>query len=367
MKALRHIQEPRKRRLIYAGTALILAALCVVPRPYVARAKLVPQDASSIGIGSMMSAVGGQLQGFAALFGGARQPIDLYLAVARGDEVAEKVVKSLDLAGPEQYGSDRKARLALMKKVDVHSLTGGVIEVETRSHSAEEAKALTEAFVAAITTRLNTLGMDRVTRKRGIVETRFKEASARVAEAEVALQTFRKTHNLAQPEAQLGSELALRANLQGQLQAKQIELQTLQQFQGPENPQFQALQSEVASLRAQIARASSPKIGEAGPNLAGLSEVSGKYLDLYRDYRFSQALYEVYSRSSEEVAVETLTAETASDAQVIEASRLDVDRKFNIPAVALLALVMVLAFFTEIYAPATGMRLPLIGRDEERE
>ncbi|PMY01874.1 capsule biosynthesis protein, partial [Pseudomonas sp. MPR-R2A5] len=44
-------------------------------------------------------------------------------------------------------------------------------------------------------------------------------------------------------------------------------------------------------------------------------------------------------------------------AQIIEQPRLDADRKYNISAVALLALVFGLALFTEFYAPATGIRL----------
>lgn len=362
MKPLDWIREARTRGIGYALLALGLALLCVLPQPFVARAKIVPQDGNSIGLGSMMNALGGQLQGFAALLGGARQPVDLTLAVARGDEVAGAVIRSLKLA--DVHGGDRNARLALARKVDVHSLTGGVIEVETRTHDAAEAQALAKAYVVAITDRLNGLGRERVERKRGIVLARFKEAAARVAGAEAALNAFRRRNNLAEPEAQLGSELALRAGLQAQLQAKLVELQTLQRFQGPDNPQLRAAQGEVAALRAQIAGSAAPRTGAAGPNVAGLSEVSGEYLNRYRDYRFAQALYEVYARSAEEVAVETLTAETASDAQVIEAARLDADRKFNIPAVALLALVLLLGFFTEIYAPATGLRLPLIGPRE---
>lgn len=358
--ARRTVANPKSRRRIYGGTALLLAILCVVPQPFVARSKIVPQDSSSIGLNSMINSLGSQFQGFAALLGGSKQPIDLYLAVARGSEVSGAVIQRLHLADAEHYGSDRKARLALGRKVDIHSLTGGIIEVEARSHNEDEAQALTRAYVAAITERLNMLGRDRVDRKRSIVQARFKEASARVAQAEATLNAFRRSNNLAAPEAQLGSELSLRAGLQAQLQAKQVQLQTLLRFQGGDNPQLQAVQSEVASLQGQIARMAAPNTGAAGPNVAGLSEVSGKYLDLYRDYRFAQALYEVYSRSSEEVAVESLASETASDAQVIEAARLDPDRKYNISAVALLALVVLLAFFTEIYAPATGLRLPLI-------
>ncbi|MBB3912425.1 capsule biosynthesis protein [Sphingomonas desiccabilis] len=353
------VRDPRWRLRAYGGAALVLALLSVVPQPYEARAKLVPQEPGSLGLSSTVSGMG-QLGGFAALLGGGKQPIDLYLSVARGREVSDAVIARLKLV--ERYGSARKAQLALAKKVDIHSLTGGVIEVEARTHDAPEAETLTRAYVAAISQRLNALSRGRVRRKQEVVRARFGEAGERVVKAEAALNAFRRRNRLAEPEAQLGAELSLRAGLQAQLQAKQVEVQTLRQFQGDENPQLRAAESEVGTLRAQIARTADPASGAAGPNVAGLTEVSGEYLDLYRDYRFAQALYEVYARSSEEIAVESLAAETASDAEVIEAPRLDVDRKYNVPAVALLALVIALAFFTELYAPATGIRLPVIGK-----
>ena len=357
------IGDPRQRRIGYAVLALILAVLCVFPQPYVSRAKVVPQDSSTLGLGSMMNGLG-QLQGFASLFGGGgKQQVDMYLAMARGDEVAAAVIKRLKLVGLDGYSDDRRARLALARKVDVHSLTGGIIEVEARTRDPKEAQALTAAYVSAISDRIVALGNDRTERKRGIVQTRFREAAGKVAETETALENFRSRNNLAAPEAQLGAEIALRAGLQAQLQAKRVELQTLNRFLGPENPRLRAAQQEIASLEGQIARTNTPGSDTAGPNVAGLSQVSGEYLDLYRNYRFAQALYEVYARSSEEVAVEALAGETASDVQVIEAPRLDADRKYNIPAVALLALVLLAAAFTEIYAPATGIDLRLRRRD----
>jgi hypothetical protein len=358
------VREPRVRRFAYAVLALLLAALCVFPRPYVARAKMVPQDSNSVGLGSMMNALGGQLQGFAALLGGAKQPIDMYLAISRGTEVTDDVIRRLKLVGPQGYASADAARLALAHKVDVHSLTGGIVEVEVRMHDPAKAQALTSAYVQAISDRIIALGRDRVRRKRDVVQDRFKEAATRVTTAEAALNSFRRRNNLAEPEAQLGSALSLRAGLEAQLQAKLVELETLQRFQGPDNPQLQSVQSEVASIRAQIARTAEAKVGVTGPNVAGLSQVSGEYLNLYRDYRFAQALYEVYARSSEEVAVETLASETASDVQVIEAPRLDADRKYNISAVALLILTVLAALFTEIYAPATGIDLGLKRRED---
>lgn len=345
------------RRRAYALAALVLAVLCLFPQPFVARSKVLPQDPASLGLGG---GVGNGLQGFAALLGGAKQPIDMYLAVARSTEVADAVIDAEDLE--DAYGDRRAARRALARRVDVHSLTGGMIEIETRSHDPQQAERLTLAYSQAISDRIVLLGRQRTQHKEGVVQTRLREAEARVAEAESALDGFRRRNSLAAPEAQLGAEISLRAGLQAQLNAKRVELGTLSGFLGPENPRLLAVQSEIASLQSQIARTASPGRGAGGPNVAGLSEVSSEYLNLYRDYRFAQALYEVYSRSREEVAVEALAGETASDVQVIERARLDADRKFNIAALAGMALLIALALFTEVYAPATGIRLPWLSQ-----
>lgn len=358
MPLLSVLRQRRLRLRLWGGAGAVLAVLCLVPPTYVARAKILPQDSSSLGLGATTSAIGAQAQSFAALLGGAKTPIDLYLSIARGYEVSGAVIDRLHLADRAHYGSQRSAYMALDRKVDVHSLTGGVIEIEVRGHDAGEAVGLTRAYVAAISDRLAALGRDRIDHKRAVVMARLHEATARVATAEAQLAAFRHAHNLAAPEAQLGSQLSLRAGLQAQLQAKVVELETLQRFEGDENPHLQAVRSEIGALRGQIASTAAPADSPAGPNVAGLSAVTTQYLDLYRDYAFAQALYEVYARAAEEVQVEALAADTVSDAEVIEAPRLDMDRKYNTGAVALLLLLVLAALFVEVYAPATGIALP---------
>ncbi|OHT18207.1 capsule biosynthesis protein [Edaphosphingomonas haloaromaticamans] len=355
---VRAVHDGRMRRRVYAVAALLLALLCLWPQPHVARAKILPQDNGGSGVSAMLNALGGQMSGFANLLGGARTPIDVYLVVGRSENVMVDVIDRLRLVGPSgRYATVDKARIALARKVDVHSLPGGVIEVETRTHDAAEAKALTFAYVSAISDRIATLGRERIVAKRKVVDERFGQAVRRLSRAEAALNEFRRRNRLAEPEAQFGSALMLRADLEARLQAKLVQLQTVQRFAGAENVQLKALQSEIAALRAQIARSAQPAEGAGGPNVAGLAEVSAEYLNLYRDYRFAQALYEAYSRLSEQVAVDELTAESAADVQLLERPHLDAGRHYNIPAVALLAALLLLALFTEVYAPATGIAL----------
>ncbi|WP_380871830.1 hypothetical protein ACFB49_27840 [Sphingomonas sp. DBB INV C78] len=354
----RGVADARQRRRGYAIAALVLLVLTIWPQPFLARAKIMPQDNSSGGVSSMLNALGSQMSGFATLLGGGRPPIDVYLAVGRSDDVALDVIHRLKLVGPSApYATTEKARLALARKVDVHSLPGGILEIETTTHEAAEARALTHAYVAAISDRIGTLGQERIITKRKVVDRRFGEAVRRLTQTQAALNEFRRRNRLAEPEAQFGSALMQRADLEARLQAKQVQLEAIRRIAGPENVQLRQLEAEAAALRAQVQRSTTPTQGAGGPNVAGLAEVSAEYLNLYRDYRFAQALYEAYSRLSEQVAVDELTAQSAAEVQILEQPRLDAGRHFNIPAVALLVLLVVLALFTELYAPSTGIVL----------
>lgn len=351
------VENARNRRIIYAMAAIVLAVFVFFPRPYVARATLVPQDtSSSAGTNSMLTLLGGQSQNFASLLGGGRVSNDLYLIIGRSDSVANDVIKRLNLVGPSRpYATVEGAKVKLAKKVDIHLLLGGVMEIETRTNDAKYSKELAAAYVTAISKQLASFGRQLINNKQLIVERKFRDASARVASAEAALNNFRRRNNLAEPDAELGQALALRTQLEAQLQAKLVELQMTSQVRGPESAELQALQSEVSTLRSQLARTARPTVTVAGPNVAGLGALSTQYLNLYRDYRFAQALYEVYSRSSEQVAVEQLASESASYVQLIDPAHLDAERKLNVWAIAALAALALLILFTEWYAPATGL------------
>lgn len=351
------VQDRRQRWIAYGVLALILAVLCVFPRPYVARAKIVPGDAGANSLVSVVGALGGaQAQSLASLFGD-RGAIEVALQLARSEAVATDVIRSLKLVGPDRrYDSEKDARLDLAKIVDVHTLLGGMLEIEAKSYDPEFSLALTKAYVDATSARLSTYGRAQVARKRRIVEERRGLAQARLAAAEAKLDVYRRQNQLADPQAQLGSQLALRTSIEAQVQAKQVELSALRQTAGPENPRLVVAERQLALLQAQLARTAVPNAGAAGgPSVGELTAVSLRYANLYRNYLFTQAIYDVYARSAEEVAVQEMVSQDRLQVSVVDPAHVDTKRSFNYTAVALLALVVLLAFFVEIYAPFTGL------------
>ena len=346
---------PRRRRIAYAVAAVLLALLCIFPRQYVARTKMLPDDSSGGQLTSIFSALGGRMQNFASLFGD-RGTIEVALSIARSQSIADDVIKNLRLVGPNaRFATMRQAQLYLGKSVDVHSLTGGMLEVEVRSSDSDWALRLTRAYLKAVSYRISNYGRQQVERKQRIVSQRLAEATQTLSKAEAELGAFKRENKLADPQVQLGSQMMLRTNIEGQLQAKLVELQTIRQVASGENPALRAVETQVSTLRNQLAQTAQATSGPSGPTVAGLTGISLQYANLYRNYTFAQGIYEVYARSSEEVSVQALVAKSAGEVAVIDEPHVDPKRYFNIWAVASLGLLLLLAFFTEFYVPATGM------------
>jgi len=352
------VADRRLRRIGYLVLAVLLALLCFFPQPYVGRAKVVPQDPSSPLRGSLGGG-GVGLQDFAAMFGGGRRAIDLYLTIGQSEDVRGDVIRDLKLVGSSsRYATERDARVRLEKKVDVQSLPGGVIEIQATTHDPDESLRLTRGYAEAIARRFKVLNGEQLSTKRRLVAQRFRDAAARLAETQTRLDAFRRQNRIsAMPEAELGAALSVRTGIEAELQAKLVELDMLQQFLGPENPRLVGVRSEVAELRRRLAQSVTPGSDGGGPNAGELTEISSQYVNLYRDYTFAQAVYQIYTRISEEVAVEELSGNTAATIQVIEAPHIDAVRHYNVSAVAALVLLLLAAAFTEVYAPATGIAL----------
>jgi hypothetical protein len=350
------LEDACKRRIAYAALAAVLAVLCMFPQPQVGRAKIVPQDpGSALAFGSGA----GKLQDLAALFGGGRRAIDLYLAIGQSEDVRDEVIRNLKLVGSSgRYRTRKDASARLERRVEVQSLPGGVIEIEVTTHDADESLRLTKGYAEAIATRYKALNGEQLTTKRALVSTRFHDAATQLADAEAKLDAFRRRNGLsASPEAELGAALSVRTALEAQLKAKQVELGTLRQFLGPENANLIGVQSEVAELSRKLSQTALPEGNTGAPSTGELTRLSNEYANVYRDYIFAQSLYQIYTRISEEVTVEELSGRTASTVQVIEAPHLDPWRHYNVSALAALALLVLGAFFTEIYTPATGIAL----------
>jgi hypothetical protein len=351
------LQQPRARRVAYAVLAVVLAVLVFFPRQYDSRVKMLPQDENAYGLTAALGMLGGGLQNFASLIA-SHQTIDVYVIIGQSHDVAVAVIKRLDLQHRWGLSSLDDAEVKLSHRVAIEALNGGVLEVDAKDYDREFSRELAGTYAQAIQDRATALSREGTEKKKLIVAQRFRDAVTRVAETQAALDQFRRENKLAEPGAQLGAAVTRQAELQGQLQANTVALQAAEQFATPENLQVKAIQANIAALQTQLAQANATTAPANSPT--NLATKSIEYQNLYRDENFAVALYDIYSRSLEQVTVEDLTANANTNVQIIEAAHVDPHWQLNLYGAGALCALLLIAFYTEYYAPAT--RLGRTGR-----
>ena len=340
------LRDPWKRRGIALLLLVVLAVLSIWPRHYLARAELMPDDSG----GDLSSLLGGGgaggLLSIGALLGN-HQSIEADLTIGRSQAVLADVVKRLNLTARPGYANLDAAQAKLRKKIDMAALRGSILQISVRDTDRFFARNVVAAFVVAIQDRLTALNLNQTAQRRAVATTRMNDAITRLSKAQDALSRFRSENKLAAPEAQLGEAVSLLANLQGQLQAKQVQLAALSEFATRNNIQVRSIEAEITGLKNQIAQAqASPRV-QQGSNLAGIAQISTTYLNLYRDEKFAEALYQIYSQALEKLTIEELSANVTMD--LIEPPYVDPARQLNTLMVGLFALVFLLASLAEFY------------------
>ena len=344
--------HPWRRRLTFVLAAAVLALFTIWPRHYVARAQLLPADAGN-GLSAAISQAG-NLIGLGALIAQS-QSIESELTVSRSEAVLNQVLRNTDFAHRRGFHDQAKAAVALRRKSEISAIRGSILQVEVKDRDPGMAKAIASAYAQAIQNRLAEISYRQGADRQVVAADRLRETSEKLARAQAALNQFRTSNQLAAPTVQLGAAVTQVAELQGALQAKEVELNTLSTVETPQNAHYKMVQAELESLRRQVDQSekTSPN-GLAQPTALAARET--QYFNLYRDERFAQAMYEIYSRYLEQVTVEEMSARNNMD--IVEPPYVDPARQYNVLPLGLLVFVVLLAIGSEYYVvrPPSGVR-----------
>ncbi|MCA1652901.1 MAG: hypothetical protein ABR588_12105 [Sphingomicrobium sp.] len=341
----------RARRLIFSILLILLAILSVFPRIYAANVKLAPQESNTAGLSAILSQLGGG--SYAALLGRA-QPIEVDLAIARSYEVRRDVLHRLGVKDAEGSAELRRQVLRLEDDIDMQALRGNLIQIVVHDRNADRALFIARAYAAAMQERLTELSRQSTANKRKILNERFVEARDRLARAQADVNQFQRANQLVMPETQLTVALEQSAALQGRLKAKQVELQTVLQFNTPESFAAQRVRAELAALQQQVRAAEQNARVSSGLTATGIAPIALQFENLTRELKFAQGLYDSYTRYLEGAAIEDLTAQY--NLQQIEPPYIEPNLQFNIIPLMLLAGVFLLALASEfiVMRPAPG-------------
>jgi hypothetical protein len=338
-------------RTVLAIALLVLLFFSFFPERYRAAATLTPTDPASLGLSQTLS----QLGAINNVFGN-QTAVEIALKIGRGYYARETVGKQLNLMKRLDFPNRTAMHRWLERHVEIRSLRGGIVQFETRNSNADLAKDLVGAYAAATQAELARISQRQTEYKRDVLIKLTTEASARLARARGAYDTFRLTSRYANPAQSIdsiGSQIPL---LQGEIRGKEVQLAAARQFATDNNMTVRQILAEIQGLKAQLAQAqaTNPAQEDSVGRAVAASTRSEK---LQRELGVAQTLYDSYVRFLEGTTVEDLTS-TAS-VRVLEPPFVDTKRQINWgPLAAAIALILLWAAI-EFYRlrPPVGERV----------
>lgn len=275
--------------LVAAPIVLGLAAagLCTfVPPTFTAKTVFVPpQQSQSSATASAMASLGA----LASLAGGGiKTPGDQYVALLQSVNVSDKLVDRFKLQALYEVEYRVQARQALARDTRIQlGKKDGLITVEVDASTAQLAADIANAYVMELRRLSSDLALTEAQQRRAFFEGELKNTHTRLAKAQSQLQAggFSPGALKAEPKAAAEAYARVKAEVTG----AEVKLQTLRQSRADSATEVQQQLATVTALRAQLAQLATKND----------SLDDAEYLDRYREFKYQETLYELFSRQYE--------------------------------------------------------------------
>lgn len=284
--------------VIASIVALIVAFL--LPKTYDASTKIMPPQQSPSAATALLAQLG-PLVNMASGDLGLRNPSELYVDVLRSRVIADDLIQRFSLMQVYHDKDIIDARKELEQASEIDMARDGMITVIVSDHDPQRAADIANAYIEELKKLTQTLAVSEASRRRLFFEQEVQKAGEDLANAELAMKKTQEKTGIIQLDSQAKAMIESLTTLQAQLTTKEAEVEAMQTFATPENPDFVRARRQVDSLRAQLAKVQS---GAGNISLADISthdipEAGLEYIRKLRDVKYHESLLEALTKQYE--------------------------------------------------------------------
>jgi uncharacterized protein involved in exopolysaccharide biosynthesis len=271
--------------VIISGAAGLGLTYLMTP-VYTARASLLPpqqQNAAAVALGAL-----GSLSGLSGGALGLKTPSDQYVSLMLSTRVANNIVDAFDL----QRVYDAPTRTDARKTLEDNSRIGTsrkdtLITIEVDDPSAERAAAIANRYIDELRTLSGQLALTEAQQRRAFFGRELQVTKERLSAAQSALEG--SGFNAGALRAEPKSAAEAYARLKAEVRQTEVQLHAVRRNLTDDTPEVQRQIALLTALRGQLGaleRAVPPDDG-------------ADYISRYREYKYQEALFEIFSRQYE--------------------------------------------------------------------
>ena len=278
-------------RLLVLGPLVCgLAALgysFTIPPTYTAKTQFLPPQQQQSSAASMLASLGA-LGGLAGAATGFKSPADQYIAFMKSVSVQDALIERFKSV--EKYEAKLKTdnRMALTGSVRIASGKDGLISVEVDDKDPKFAADLANAHVDELRILLARLAVTEAQQRRMFFEKQLQITKENFTKADLALKSSGINSSVLKTSPASAVEAV--ARLKAGISVQEVKLGTMRNYLTESSPDFKQALSELASLKAQLAKAEKEE-----PAFKDASD----YVARYREFKYQETMFELFAKQFE--------------------------------------------------------------------
>jgi tyrosine-protein kinase Etk/Wzc len=361
----------QRRRFILLATFSVAAITAVVtmllPARYTAASSVLPpqQSASGAAFLSQMASGAGGLAALAGSSLGLKSQIDEYVAMFRSRTVEDAMIRRFDLLKLYDVKRMSDARKTFEKRsTAVAGLKDGIIRVTVDGPTPEQAATMTNTYVDEFQKLASNVATTEAGQRRVFFDRQLEEAKNNLSEAEQDLKRTELKTGMVQPDSQSRVMMESAATIQGQIAAKEVQMQAISSFATDNNPGMIVLKKQLAELRAQLGQLTGNAASESDLFVpkGKVPEAALDYIRKLREVKYRETIFQALATQFELAKLDE--AKQGAVFQVIDAA-VPPDKRSFPQRTILVILFTLLAFIFACFTAWANAALKALHKDPE--
>jgi tyrosine-protein kinase Etk/Wzc len=282
------------RLLVLGPLAVGLIALGIsflIPPTFTAKTQFLPPQQQQSAAAGMLASLG-SLGGLAGVASGIKNPADQFIAYMKSATLQDSLIERFKLQERYEAKTKTDARSALSGSVRVASGKDGLMSVEVDDKDPKFAADLANAHVEELAKLLSKLATTEAQQRRLFFEKQLTLAKDKLIQSEIALKATGVSGSVLKSNP--ASAVAAVAGLQASVTAQEVKLGAMRGYLAESAPDFKFAMNELTNLRTQLA-----KQEKGSPATSGKVTIEGDYITKYREFKYHETLFELFSKQFE--------------------------------------------------------------------
>lgn len=268
--------------------ALALGGSYLIEPTFTARTSFIPPQQQQSAAASALASLGALASIAGGSLGSSRTPADQYVSLLQSITLSDRMIDGFGLMSVYDTALRVDARRQLEKYVRIAlGRRDGLIVIEVDDKSPKRAADMANRYVDELRNLTSKLALTEAQQRRVFFELQVNQTKVKLAATQQSLEASGFNAGALRAEPKAAAETY--ARLKAELTSTQLRLDSARQALTDNAPEVQQLLARLSTLRVQLQAMES----SVAP------ELNGGYLSKFRDFKYQEALFELFSRQYE--------------------------------------------------------------------